>query len=120
MGPNGSGKSNVIDALLFVFGYRARKIRSKKLSVLIHNSEGHKDVASCTVSIHFHKIIDMVCVRSHGNMKQELLLVLKLHCTAHCNRSLMDGLMLIGCPYREQKLKHSKLSDVKTCLCFNY
>ena len=60
VGPNGSGKSNVIDALLFVFGYRARKIRSKKLSVLIHNSEGHKNVQSCTVSIYFHKIIDMV------------------------------------------------------------
>ena len=60
VGPNGSGKSNVIDALLFVFGYRARKIRSKKLSVLIHNSEGHKDAQSCTVSIYFHKIIDMV------------------------------------------------------------
>lgn len=30
IGPNGSGKSNVIDAMLFVFGYRAQKIRSKK------------------------------------------------------------------------------------------
>ena len=28
----GSGKSNVIDALLFVFGYRATQIRLKKLS----------------------------------------------------------------------------------------
>ncbi|CRK87003.1 CLUMA_CG000927, isoform A, partial [Clunio marinus] len=38
IGPNGSGKSNVIDSMLFVFGYRAQQIRSKKLSVLIHNS----------------------------------------------------------------------------------
>jgi structural maintenance of chromosome 4 len=31
VGPNGSGKSNVIDAMLFVFGYRASKIRQGKL-----------------------------------------------------------------------------------------
>uniref|UniRef100_H2Z798 Structural maintenance of chromosomes protein n=1 Tax=Ciona savignyi TaxID=51511 RepID=H2Z798_CIOSA len=56
IGPNGSGKSNVIDSMLFVFGYRANKIRSKKLSVLIHNSENHKDATSCTVEVHFEKI----------------------------------------------------------------
>lgn len=60
VGPNGSGKSNVIDAMLFVFGYRARKIRSKKISVLIHNSEHHQNITSCTVSVHFQKIIDLV------------------------------------------------------------
>lgn len=38
VGPNGSGKSNTIDALLFVFGYRATKMRQGKLSELIHNS----------------------------------------------------------------------------------
>lgn len=38
VGPNGSGKSNTIDALLFVFGYRANKMRQGKLSELIHNS----------------------------------------------------------------------------------
>uniref|UniRef100_A0A671UU42 Structural maintenance of chromosomes protein n=1 Tax=Sparus aurata TaxID=8175 RepID=A0A671UU42_SPAAU len=58
IGPNGSGKSNVIDSMLFVFGYRAQKIRSKKLSVLIHSSDKHKDVQSCTVEVHFQKIID--------------------------------------------------------------
>ncbi|CAF97397.1 unnamed protein product, partial [Tetraodon nigroviridis] len=58
IGPNGSGKSNVIDSMLFVFGYRAQKIRSKKLSVLIHSSDKHKDVESCTVEVHFQKIID--------------------------------------------------------------
>lgn len=60
IGPNGSGKSNVIDSMLFVFGYRAQKIRSKKLSVLIHSSDKHKDVQSCTVEVHFQKIIDKV------------------------------------------------------------
>ncbi|XP_068020390.1 structural maintenance of chromosomes protein 4 isoform X2 [Melanerpes formicivorus] len=58
IGPNGSGKSNVIDSMLFVFGYRAQKIRSKKLSVLIHNSDEHSDIPSCSVEIHFQKIID--------------------------------------------------------------
>ena len=31
VGPNGSGKSNVIDALLFVFGKRAKQIRLNKV-----------------------------------------------------------------------------------------
>ena len=35
VGPNGSGKSNVIDAMLFVFGFRANKMRQGKLSELI-------------------------------------------------------------------------------------
>lgn len=58
MGPNGSGKSNVIDSMLFVFGYRASKLRSKKISVLIHNSEQFPNVKSCTVAVHFAQIID--------------------------------------------------------------
>ncbi|KAG5889944.1 hypothetical protein JTB14_018839 [Gonioctena quinquepunctata] len=58
VGPNGSGKSNVIDSMLFVFGYRATKIRSKKVSVLLHNSDKHRNVRSATVSVHFALIID--------------------------------------------------------------
>ncbi|CAG0879730.1 unnamed protein product [Darwinula stevensoni] len=58
IGPNGSGKSNVIDSMLFVFGYRAQKIRSKKISVLIHNSKEHPNIDKCRVSVHFKKIID--------------------------------------------------------------
>ena len=46
--------------MLFVFGYRARKIRSKKISVLIHNSDKHRDLQSCTVAVHFQHIVDMV------------------------------------------------------------
>lgn len=33
VGPNGSGKSNVIDAMLFVFGKRATKMRLNKVRV---------------------------------------------------------------------------------------
>uniref|UniRef100_A0A182W7U1 Structural maintenance of chromosomes protein n=1 Tax=Anopheles minimus TaxID=112268 RepID=A0A182W7U1_9DIPT len=58
IGPNGSGKSNVIDSMLFVFGYRAQKIRSKKLSVLLHNSSKYPNTNSCTVGVHFKQIID--------------------------------------------------------------
>ncbi|UXI16603.1 hypothetical protein NH340_JMT02546 [Sarcoptes scabiei] len=39
VGPNGSGKSNVIDSMLFVFGYRAQKLRSNKISNIIHNNK---------------------------------------------------------------------------------
>ena len=62
IGPNGSGKSNVIDSMLFVFGYRSAKIRSKKLSVLIHNSEQHPNCTSCTVEVHFQMIRDIVSI----------------------------------------------------------
>jgi chromosome segregation ATPase len=48
--------------MLFVFGYRSNKIRSKKLSNLIHNSGNHRNVQSCTVSVYFQKIIDMVSI----------------------------------------------------------
>uniref|UniRef100_A0A1I7XYB7 Structural maintenance of chromosomes protein n=1 Tax=Steinernema glaseri TaxID=37863 RepID=A0A1I7XYB7_9BILA len=58
IGPNGSGKSNVIDSLLFVFGYRAAKIRSKKVSVLIHNSAAHDNIDRCRVQVNFQQIID--------------------------------------------------------------
>lgn len=44
--------------MLFVFGYRAQQIRSKKLSVLIHNSTKYPNVSSCRVAVHFQQIID--------------------------------------------------------------
>lgn len=58
VGPNGSGKSNVIDSLLFVFGFRANKMRQGKLSELIHNSEAAPNLQSCSVDIHFHHVTD--------------------------------------------------------------
>jgi structural maintenance of chromosome 4 len=63
VGPNGSGKSNTIDALLFVFGYRASKMRQGKLSELIHNSARYSDLDECSVEVHFREIIDLVCAR---------------------------------------------------------
>ncbi|OCH95713.1 RecF/RecN/SMC protein [Obba rivulosa] len=59
VGPNGSGKSNTIDALLFVFGYRASKMRQGKLSELIHNSARYPDLDECSVEVHFREITDL-------------------------------------------------------------
>jgi len=60
VGPNGSGKSNVIDAMLFVFGKRAKKLRLNKVSELIHKSDGVKDNPPqyARVSVYFQDIID--------------------------------------------------------------
>ena len=60
VGPNGNGKSNAVDSMLFVFSFRSSKIRAKKISELIHNSSEHPNCTSCSVSIHFHQIIDKV------------------------------------------------------------
>jgi structural maintenance of chromosome 4 len=60
VGPNGSGKSNVIDAMMFVFGKRAKQLRLNKVSELIHNSTNHRNLEMAKVSVHFHDIIDLV------------------------------------------------------------
>jgi structural maintenance of chromosome 4 len=60
VGPNGSGKSNVIDAMLFVFGKKAKKLRLNKVSELIHSSAAYKDspLEYARVSVYFQEIID--------------------------------------------------------------
>lgn len=58
VGPNGSGKSNVIDAMLFVFGRRAKQLRHSKLRELLHHSDTYPDVPSATVTVFFHDIVD--------------------------------------------------------------
>lgn len=64
VGPNGSGKSNVIDSLLFVFGFRASKMRQGKISALIHNSAGFPNLDYCEVEVHFQEVMDLVGARS--------------------------------------------------------
>lgn len=44
--------------MLFVFGYRAKRLRCQKLSTLLHNSAKYPNVSSCRVSVHFVKILD--------------------------------------------------------------
>ena len=58
VGPNGSGKSNVIDAMLFVFGKRAKQLRLNKVSELIHNSTDFRNLQYARVEVHFHEIVD--------------------------------------------------------------
>lgn len=53
LGANGSGKSNVIDSLLFVFGWRARALRHSRLVDLIHTSSEHPDLDHARVDVHF-------------------------------------------------------------------
>lgn len=60
VGPNGSGKSNVIDSLLFVFGFRASKMRQGKISALIHNSAAFPNLDFCEVEVHFEEVMDLV------------------------------------------------------------
>jgi structural maintenance of chromosome 4 len=50
IGPNGSGKSNIIDSILFVFGFRSNKLRQDNLKNLIHYSANWK-AKSCKVTI---------------------------------------------------------------------
>ncbi|KAF7196079.1 Structural maintenance of chromosomes protein 4 [Pseudocercospora fuligena] len=64
VGPNGSGKSNVIDSLLFVFGFRASKMRQGKISALIHNSAQYPDLDYCEVEVHFQMVMDQPGGRS--------------------------------------------------------
>eukprot|EP00435_Cladocopium_sp_Y103_P054736 s613_g17.t3 len=58
VGPNGSGKSNTIDALLFVFGKRAKKMRLNKVSELIHSSNAMPNLNSAKVEVTFQDIVD--------------------------------------------------------------
>ncbi|KNC53172.1 SMC4 protein [Thecamonas trahens ATCC 50062] len=58
VGPNGSGKSNVIDAMQFVMGKRASRMRLKKVSELIHKSENYPACEYAKVSVYFQDIVD--------------------------------------------------------------
>ncbi|KAI5186259.1 structural maintenance of chromosome 4 [Nematocida homosporus] len=49
VGPNGSGKSNVIDAVLFVLGFRAKRLRHSKSEDLIHSGPPSAEFASVQI-----------------------------------------------------------------------
>jgi structural maintenance of chromosome 4 len=57
VGPNGSGKSNLIESMLFIFGYNASWMRLHRLSQLIHNSSTLTGVQRAAVEVQFKKII---------------------------------------------------------------
>lgn len=58
VGPNGSGKSNVLDAMLFAFGKRAKDMRLSKVSELIHKSDAFPDLPFARVTVSFMEIMD--------------------------------------------------------------
>jgi len=74
VGPNGSGKSNVIDSLLFVFGFRASKMRQGKISALIHNSAAFPDLDHCEVEVHFQEVMDLVSLVWTRSQDKSLIL----------------------------------------------
>ena len=49
VGPNGSGKSNLIECLLFIFGYSASWMRLTRLNQLIHHSFKNPNVSKASV-----------------------------------------------------------------------
>lgn len=53
VGPNGSGKSNIIDSILFVLGFRAKKMRHSQITDLIY-SDGERET-KCFVELIFNK-----------------------------------------------------------------
>lgn len=90
VGPNGSGKSNVIDSLLFVFGFRASKMRQGKISALIHNSAAFPDLDFCEVQVHFEEVMDTPGGKSEVVPDSQLIISRK----AYKNNSsdyFMDG-----------------------------
>jgi structural maintenance of chromosome 4 len=58
VGPNGSGKSNLIESMLFIFGFNASWMRLNKLNQLIHNSSTSTGNAKAAVEVHFKKLQD--------------------------------------------------------------
>ncbi|KAF9378758.1 hypothetical protein CPB97_009383 [Podila verticillata] len=93
VGPNGSGKSNVIDALLFVFGYRASKMRQGKLSELIHNSAGAGEIDSCKVEIHFCEILDLPGPDAFERMQGSTLVVARQAYTNNSSKYFINNFL---------------------------
>ena len=50
----------MIDAMMFVFGKRAKQLRLNKVSELIHNSTDFRNLEHARGEVHFHAIIDHV------------------------------------------------------------
>lgn len=51
VGPNGSGKSNVIDCILFVLGFKAKKLRHSRAEDLIHSGEPRPSKATVEIEL---------------------------------------------------------------------
>ncbi|KAK7194924.1 RecF/RecN/SMC domain protein [Novymonas esmeraldas] len=72
IGPNGSGKSNVIDAMLFVFGRNAKKIRLEKLAEVIHNSAAHPSLSYASVTVNFTRVLETAAEEKDPDQRREI------------------------------------------------
>ncbi|PLW33739.1 hypothetical protein PCASD_12507 [Puccinia coronata f. sp. avenae] len=93
VGPNGSGKSNTIDALLFVFGFKATKMRQGKLSELIHNSSASPPggFESCSVEVWFKTIIDSDGPDEYKVIPNSKLVVARIATRSNMSKYTIDG-----------------------------
>ncbi|KAJ1794967.1 Structural maintenance of chromosomes protein 4 [Coemansia sp. RSA 1938] len=91
VGPNGSGKSNVIDAMLFVFGYRANKIRQGKLSELIHSSKNGGQLTQCSVEVHFMEIVESADGTESQDVAGSELVVARTASHNNTSKYLLNG-----------------------------
>ena len=90
VGPNGSGKSNVIDSLLFVFGFRASKMRQGKVSALIHNSAAFPDLDFCEVEVHFQEVMDLPGGK-HEVLPDSMLIVSRKAFKSNASKYYING-----------------------------
>ncbi|CAG8627224.1 3953_t:CDS:10, partial [Funneliformis caledonium] len=91
VGPNGSGKSNIIDALLFVFGFRANKMRQAKLSELIHSSRGHENLDACSVDVCFEEILDLPGSDNYEVLPQSQLVISRQAFRNNASKYFING-----------------------------
>jgi structural maintenance of chromosome 4 len=92
VGPNGSGKSNVIDALLFVFGKKAKKLRMNKVSELIHKSNTYPNLKEAHVAVYFQNIIDDPSVASGCTVVEgSQLCVKRVACKDNSSKYYLNG-----------------------------
>ena len=90
VGPNGSGKSNVIDSLLFVFGFRASKMRQGKISALIHNSARYPNLDFCEVEVHFEEVLDLPD-GTHESVRDSKLIVSRKAFKNNASKYYLNG-----------------------------
>ena len=69
VGPNGSGKSNVIDAMLFVFGKKAKQVGPQYLSV----NASQLYITSLATAIPDHRVMACFCLQLRLSKVSELI-----------------------------------------------
>ena len=90
-GPNGCGKSNVIDGLLFVFGYRSKRLRVERVSELIFNHpDQRKQPTECRVEV-FMKVIRQTGLNEFDDVMGEAVRVMRVGRRNGSSDYFLDG-----------------------------